>query len=64
MLIVESVHHLASRRLRTATPVTPWVCMALGSYAVWLMFVEAFLWYAGDESLIMGMLRAGTTGSL
>jgi hypothetical protein len=38
--------------------------MALGSYAVWLMFVEAFLWYAGDESLIMGMLRAGTTGSL
>jgi hypothetical protein len=56
LLCIESLHYFASPRLRTTKPVTPWVCMALGFYAMWLMFVEAFLWYVGDESFIMGVL--------
>lgn len=54
---VESLHYLASRRLRTARPVAPWLCAGLGSYAAWLMSVEAFLWYTGDDSFITGVLR-------
>jgi hypothetical protein len=56
MLGIEWLHYLASRRLRTATPVIPLVCLALGSYAVWLMIVEAFLWYIDDASFVTGVL--------
>lgn len=54
---VESLRYLASRRLRMAEPVAPWVCIGLGLYAAWLMSVEAFLWYTGDSSFVIGVLR-------
>ena len=57
ILAAESLHYLASRPLRTAKPLTPWVCMGLGSYAAWLMSTEAFMWYTGDSFFIMGVLR-------
>jgi hypothetical protein len=56
MLSVECLHCLASRRLMIAKLVTACVCMALGFCAVWLMFVDAFLWYTDDGSFVAGVL--------
>jgi hypothetical protein len=56
-VIVESLHYLASRRLRTTCPITPYVCITLGSYAVWLMFVDPFfVWYVDDVSFAIGVV--------
>jgi hypothetical protein len=49
MLIVESVRYFMSRQLGTVNPVTPYVCIALGSYAVWLMFVDPFFVWDVDD---------------
>ncbi len=56
MLCVEGLCRLAFRRLRTAKPAAPWICLALASYAAWLMFDEAFLWYSGDRDFIQGVV--------
>jgi hypothetical protein len=56
LLSVEWLHYLAFRRSRTPAPVIPWVCMTLGSYALCLMYVDAFLWYYDDSSFVTGVM--------
>jgi hypothetical protein len=43
LLIAEWLHFLLFSHLRRARPLTPWICLALGSYASLLMYQEAFL---------------------
>ncbi len=56
MLAAEWLRHLPSRRPATAQPSTPWVCVALGCYAMWLMATEAFFWYRDDSTFVVGVL--------
>src|SRR5262245_51516069 len=56
LLGVEWLRFTASRRLRIASPVASWVCGALASYALGLMWAEPFLWYHGDITFVTGIL--------
>lgn len=56
MLGVEGLRRFASPVLRAAKPASPWVCLALGCHAWFLMLVEAFLDYSGDADFIRGVL--------
>jgi hypothetical protein len=56
MLGVEWLHYLAARRSTTAVPVVLWACITLGSYALWLMYADAFLWYHDDGSFVTGII--------
>jgi hypothetical protein len=56
MLGVDWLRYLASRRLRTAVPVIPWVSMTLSCYASWLIYAEAFLWYEDDFSFVTAVM--------
>jgi hypothetical protein len=56
LLGIEWLHFIASRRLRIASPVASWVCVALASYALGLMWAEPFLWYGGDITFVTGIL--------
>src|SRR5262249_4899407 len=56
LLGVEWLHFIASCRLRIASAVCWWVCIALACYALGLMGAEPFLWYYGDITFVTGVL--------
>jgi hypothetical protein len=56
LLGVEWLHFIASRRLRIASPLASWVCVALACYALGLVQAEPFLEYDGDITFVTGVL--------
>jgi len=56
LMSIEGLRRLASRRLRTAQPLAPWICLALGFYAGLLMVGEAFLRSSSAYDFIRSIL--------
>jgi hypothetical protein len=55
-IFAQGLHHLASARLLGKYPTTPWLCAALGAFAIGLMLHEPFVNYRGNRSFVTGVL--------